>query len=247
MVRSVMPEPETGRLGAGGAGHDLVAEADPEQRPAVVDDRAGEPDRALEPGRIAGTGRQDEAVDLVGQRDGRRDRVGQDPDPSSAPAHAAHDVRLQAEVDDPDERAALAVAADIHDRRRRDLADEVLVLPAGHGSGAIDGVVAVDEARLGDDCPKAAVGPEMSRESPGVDAGDRRDRSSRAGARRAAEHRRGLRLWRSRRRAPGATAGPTGRHRPSGRSCRSTGRSSPRSGRRRTGRCRPPGSRSARC
>ena len=48
-----MAEPEAGRLGAGGPADDLVAEADPEQRPAIVDDGAGERDLGLEPGRIA--------------------------------------------------------------------------------------------------------------------------------------------------------------------------------------------------
>ena len=38
-------------VGAGGAADDLVTEADPEQRPAVVDDRAGERDLRLEPRR----------------------------------------------------------------------------------------------------------------------------------------------------------------------------------------------------
>ncbi len=41
VVRAVMPEPEAAGVGAGGPPDDLVAEADAEQRPAVVDDRAG--------------------------------------------------------------------------------------------------------------------------------------------------------------------------------------------------------------
>src|SRR5205085_7332012 len=52
MVRAVMAEPEPGRLGARRAGNDLVPEADPEQRPPVVDDRLRERDRALEAGRV---------------------------------------------------------------------------------------------------------------------------------------------------------------------------------------------------
>ena len=60
VVRAVMPEPEARRLGAGGPPDDLVPEADPEQRAAVVDDRLRERDRPVEAGWIPGTRRQDE-------------------------------------------------------------------------------------------------------------------------------------------------------------------------------------------
>ena len=53
VVRAVVPEPQAARLGAGGAADDLVAEADAEQRPPVVDDRPRERDRR----RRAGPGR----------------------------------------------------------------------------------------------------------------------------------------------------------------------------------------------
>ncbi len=39
MVRAVMPEAQAARLGARGAGHDLVAQADAQERPAIGDDR----------------------------------------------------------------------------------------------------------------------------------------------------------------------------------------------------------------
>ena len=162
-------------LGARGARHDLVAEADPEQRPPVVDDRPGQRDGPVEPGRIARPRRQDHPVDVRRQRDGRRDRVRQDPDAGAAPPHAADDVRLQAEVDDRDERPAVLGPADVHDRRGRDLADEVLVLPARNGPRPLDRRIAVDEPGLGDDAAEAAVRPEVAGERPGVDAGDRRD------------------------------------------------------------------------
>ena len=115
----------------------------------------------------------------------------------------------------PIERPAFGRGADVHDRRRRDLADEVLVLPARHGPGAIDGGVAIDERRA----------PSRSR-------GGCRRRRWRASARvstpaiagipfvaeerrRAGGRRRGPRPSRWRRRAPGATAGATGRRRSS--------------------------------
>ena len=73
-----------------------MAEADAQQRPAVVDDGSREPDRAAEPCRIAGPGRQDEPVDVGGEGVGRRDRVREDPDPGAAPPHREDDVRLEA-------------------------------------------------------------------------------------------------------------------------------------------------------
>ena len=104
-----------------------------------------------------------------------RDRVRQDPDPRPAPPHRPDDVRLQAEVDDRDERPAILRPADVHDRRRRHLADEVLVLPARHGPRPVDGGVAVDEPGLRDDRPEAAARPEVPGEGSRVDARDRRD------------------------------------------------------------------------
>ena len=64
VVRPVMAEPQPARLGAGRPGHDLVAEADPEQRPTVVDRGPGQRDRPGEPRRVARPGRQDEPVDV---------------------------------------------------------------------------------------------------------------------------------------------------------------------------------------
>ena len=86
---------------------DLVAEADAEQRPAVVDDRAGQRDLGLEPGRIAGPGRQDDAVDVRREDVGRGRGVRQDPDAGAPAAHRADDVGLEPEVDDRDQRPAV--------------------------------------------------------------------------------------------------------------------------------------------
>ena len=70
VVRAVMAESQPAGVGPGGAGHDLVTEADPEQRPAVGDGRPRQRHRPGEPRRIARAGRQDEPVDVVGQRVG---------------------------------------------------------------------------------------------------------------------------------------------------------------------------------
>ena len=113
MVRAVMAEAQPARVGARGAADDLVAEADPEQRPPVGDRRPGEADRTVEPGRVARARRQDEAVDVAAQRIGDVDGVGQDPDPRAAPAERADDVLLEAEVDDRDERPAFGRVADV--------------------------------------------------------------------------------------------------------------------------------------
>src|SRR5437879_1044183 len=152
--------------------HDLMAQADPEERAAVGDDGPGERNRALEPGRVAGPGRKDQAVDLVGQRDIGRHRVGQDPDPGAAPAEPVDDVRLQPEVDDADQGAALLGAADIADRSRRDLADEVLILPARDGPRPSDRLVAVRGSGFRHGAPQRAVGAKMPRQRSRVDARD---------------------------------------------------------------------------
>ena len=85
MVRPVMAEPQPAGVGPRRAAHDLVTEADPEQRPAVGDGRPGQRHRPGEPGWIPWARRQDEPVHVGGQRVGRRHGVGQDPDPRSPP------------------------------------------------------------------------------------------------------------------------------------------------------------------
>ena len=101
--------------------------------------------------------------------------MGQDADPHAAAPEASNDVRLQAVVDDRDERAVL-VAPDVRHRRRRDLGDEVLVLPARHGLGARHGVRTVKRARFEEHPAEAAVGPKVPGQRPRVHPGDRRDR-----------------------------------------------------------------------
>ena len=133
-------------------------------------------DGAVEPGRIPGPGRQDQAVDLGGKRHRRRDRVGQDPNPGAPATHGQDDVRLQSEIDDPDQRATVFHPPDIHDRRRRHLADEVLVLPARHRQRGGTGGVRVRLARRGHDAAQAAVRAQVAGERAGVHAGDGRDR-----------------------------------------------------------------------
>ena len=56
VVRAVMAESQPAGVGPGGAGHDLVTEADPEQRPAVGDRRPRQRHRPGEPRRIARAG-----------------------------------------------------------------------------------------------------------------------------------------------------------------------------------------------
>ena len=133
VVRAVVAEPEPRRLGARGPSDDLVSQADPEQRPAVVDDRLRQRHGSVQAGRIPGAGRQDQAVDVGGEGDGGRDRVGQDAHPGPAASHREDDVRLEPEVHDPDQRTTVLRSPDVHDRRGRHLADEVLVLPPADG------------------------------------------------------------------------------------------------------------------
>ena len=99
----------------------------------------------------------------------------QDPDPRATPAERPDDVRLEAEVDDRDERSALVGLADLTDGRGRDLRHEVLVLPARDGPGSFDGAVDLDLARCGDDPAETARRPQVPREGARVDPRDRRD------------------------------------------------------------------------
>ena len=135
---------------------------------------ARERDRAGQPGGVAGPGREDDAADVGGEHLGRRGGVGQHPDADAASTQRPDDVGLEPEVDDGDQRLARLVAH-LADGRRRHLGDEVLVLPARHGAGEVDGRVVVGQAGLGDHAPQAAVRAEVAGEGARVDAGDGRD------------------------------------------------------------------------
>ena len=174
----------------------------------------------VEPGRIPGPGRQDQAVDLGGKRHRRRDRVRQDSHPGAPATHGQDDVRLQSEIDDPDQRAAVFHPPDVHDRRRRHLADEVLVLPARHRQRGGTGGVRVRLARRGHDAAQAAVRAQVAGERAGVHAGDGRDRRVAQERGQLARRRRARRPWRWPPRARAATAASTGPRRRGGRSCR---------------------------
>ena len=102
VVRPVVAEPEPARLGACGAGDDLVPEADPEERPPVGDHGAGERDLCRQPRRIARPGRQDDAVHVGGQDLRRGGGVREDPHARAPVAHGPHDVGLQSQVHDAD-------------------------------------------------------------------------------------------------------------------------------------------------
>ena len=175
VVRAVVAEAQPGRLGAGGTRHDLVPEADPEQRPAVLDHGPRERDGAFESRRITRPRRQDDPVDVRRERDRGRDRVGQDAHPGATPPHALDDVRLEAVVDDRDERTAVLRPADVRDRPRRDLPDEVLVLPARNGARSLRSSRLGELARRHEDPAQRPGGPEMAGQRPRVDAGDRRN------------------------------------------------------------------------
>src|SRR3990172_2178862 len=92
VVRPVMPESKACGFATGGAGHDLVTEADPEERPSVVDDRAGQGNRTGQPGGGSRAGREDDAGDVGGEHRRRVGGVRQDPDTQAAPDQAPDDV-----------------------------------------------------------------------------------------------------------------------------------------------------------
>ena len=62
VIGAVMAKAQPAGLGAGGPAHDLVAQADAQQRPAVGDGRSRQGHRSVESRRIAGSGREDQAV-----------------------------------------------------------------------------------------------------------------------------------------------------------------------------------------
>ncbi len=143
-----------------------------------------------------------------------RDRVRQDPDPGAAAAHRQDDVRLEPEVHDPDQWTAVLFSPDVDDRRRRHLADEILVLPPGDGPGGPHGGGSVDLAGRRHHAAHAAVRTEVPRERAGVDAGDRGDRPRPAGAPPAGARRRERPPSRWPPRGHAATAASTGRRPP---------------------------------
>ena len=123
-----------------------------------------------------GSGRQDQAVDVAGERDRGRDRVGQDPDPGAAPAHRADDVRLEPEVDDPDQRAAVLGSAPTS------MIEDGETWPtkswsSQRGTARARSTAASRSTKPGSVTIAAerAVGPQVASQGPGVDAGDRRD------------------------------------------------------------------------
>ena len=131
------------RVGARGPRHDLVAEADPEQRPAVVDDRrasaTGPSSRAGSPG----PGDRIDAVD-VGRERRRRRRPCAGRTRTRAPRRriARTMFALSPKSTIADQRAAVRrLARRRVIGRRRDLADEVLVLPARRRPRGRDGRV----------------------------------------------------------------------------------------------------------
>ena len=228
VVRAVVAEAQAARLGAGGAADDLVAEADPEQRPAVVD----RPPARARPGRRA-------APDRPGPGERTTPSMSAASD-SRTPRRCAGSTRTRA----PRRRSARTMFAlrpsrrsptsgppspgldVLGDGRRRDLADEVLVLPARRPprprraprrDRSSPGAVTI--------AAQAAVRAQVAGQRARVHAGDRGDRRRRAGARRAGARRRAPRPSRWPTTRPAATAGPTGRRRRAGRSCRSAGRS----------------------
>ena len=145
-------------------------------RPSAMIARA----RATGPASRAGSpgpGREHDARDVGREDVARRGRVGQHADADAAPPQAVHDVRLEAEVDDGDERRVRLRPgiADLERGRRRDRLHEVLVLPAGHAPGPTDRLGLVHLAGRRDQAPQAAVRPQVAGKGPGVDAGDGRD------------------------------------------------------------------------
>ena len=126
--------------------------------------------RAVEPARIARPRRQDDPGHVRPKHVRRGRGVRQHPDPRPAATQRAHDVRLEAVVDDRDQRATVARLVRRSDRYP---ADEVLVLPARQRVGTLHGRVWVRLAGGGDDAPLAAGLAQVARQRPRIQTGDR--------------------------------------------------------------------------
>ena len=183
----------------------------PEQRPAVVDDRPGERDRTVEPGRVAGAGREHDPRDVRGEDVGRGRGVRQDADPDAAPAEAADDVRLEPVVDDRDQRRRRIVADARATAAGETSATKSWSSQRGTARARSTAAVAVGRAGLGDDRRAATRSSAGGARAPGC----RRRRwpgcRSIAGASRAGARRRGRPRSRWRRRGRAARAARTGR------------------------------------
>ena len=68
-------------------------------------------------------------------------------------AECAHDARLEAEVDDSDERSVRLIARIDLARRGRDLGDEVLILPAREATGGGHGRAPIHLSGRADETP----------------------------------------------------------------------------------------------
>jgi hypothetical protein len=124
-----MPEGEASCRCAGGAPDDLVAEADPEEREASINDGSREGDRPVEARRVARAWREDNSLHAPLQQLRRRCRMRMNAHTESPCAQRAYDVRLEAEVDDGD--AWFVWSANLFHPRWRDESNKVFVLPAG--------------------------------------------------------------------------------------------------------------------
>ena len=226
VVGAVVAEAQAARLGAGRPADDLVAEADPEQRPAVGDRRPGEGDRAVQPGRVARSRREDEPVDVGGERIGSSAAVWgrirtRAPRRRSERTMFALSPRSTIPMSGPPSRGSPTSVISVGETR------PTKSWSSQRGSGADRG----DGARPGRPRPARSRSPGSSRASAGDGPapGCRSRRwpgcPTRAAAPPAGGRRRGRRPWRWPRPGPAARAVRTGRRSAGGRGCRSAGRS----------------------
>src|SRR4051812_43154687 len=100
MVRAVMAEAQTARVRARGAANDLMAQADAQQRPPIVDRGLGQTDRSVKSRRIARTGREHEPAHVRREGHARVDGVREHAYPRATRNELTDDVGLEAVVND---------------------------------------------------------------------------------------------------------------------------------------------------
>ena len=170
VVGAAVAERQLERLEADGAAEELVAEADPEDRP-LADELADGRDDVVERGRVAGPVGEEDEVGVVGEDVLRRGVAGQQRHPAAALAELADDRELDPGVD-ADDVGPVAVEHDRLGRRHR--AGEVGALHRGLGGDPLAGLG--DRRRRREDPAAHRAGvADVADERPGVDPGDRRD------------------------------------------------------------------------
>ncbi len=168
VVGGVMAEAQPARAGTRGARHDLMPQADAQQRPTVGDDLLRQAHRTGQERRIAGARGEDHAVHVGRQHLRGRRRVWQHAHARATPVQGTDDVGLETKVHDGDHRPAVT---HLVGRVGRHACHEVLCLPGRDRTSRCHGRLHVHVAGSGDDAAQRTALSQVSRQCPRVQTG----------------------------------------------------------------------------